>query len=120
MEIIKSLLIEHSALQAIIVLSIISAAGILLGKIRVGGISLGITFVFFVGIFAGHLGLSIDGEMLKYAEILSADFPFVRTDFYCIDGKIYFGEMTLYPSGGFDCDILPETDALFGSLIDIN
>ena len=54
MEIIKSLLIEHSALQAIVVLSMISAAGILLGKIRVGGISLGITFVFFVGIFAGH------------------------------------------------------------------
>ena len=68
MEIIKSLLIEHSALQAIVVLSIISATGILLGKVRIGGISLGVTFVFFVGIFAGHLGLSIDGEMLKYAE----------------------------------------------------
>lgn len=68
MELFNSLFIEHSALQAIIVLSIISAIGILLGKVRVCGISLGITFVFFIGIFAGHIGLSIDSRMLKYAE----------------------------------------------------
>ena len=68
MGLFDSLFIEHSALQAIIVLSIISATGILLGKVRVCGISLGITFVFFIGIFAGHIGLSIDSRMLKYAE----------------------------------------------------
>lgn len=68
MGLFDSLFIEHSALQAIIVLSIISATGILLGKVRVCGISLGITFVFFIGIFAGHIGLSIDSHMLKYAE----------------------------------------------------
>lgn len=40
-------------------------------------------------------------EMLKYAEILSADFPFARTDFYCIDGKVYFGEITFFPWSGY-------------------
>lgn len=39
-----------------------------LGKVRIGGISLGVTFVFFVGILAGHFGLSVDEEMLEYAE----------------------------------------------------
>ena len=68
MEYLKTLFIEHSALQAIVVLSLISAIGIMLGKIRVFGISLGITFVFFIGILAGHFGLSIDGQMLFYAE----------------------------------------------------
>lgn len=68
MEFINSLFVEHSALQAIVVLSIISAAGIMLGKIRVFGISLGITFVFFIGIIAGNCGISIDKQMLLYAE----------------------------------------------------
>jgi AspT/YidE/YbjL antiporter-like protein len=55
-------------LQAVIVLSVIIAAGLGLGKIRICGISLGVTFVFFAGILAGHLGLSIDPSMLTFAE----------------------------------------------------
>ncbi len=62
------LFVEHSALQAIIVLSLISALGVLCGRVRVFGISLGSAFIFFVGILAGHLGLTIDGQMLHYAE----------------------------------------------------
>ena len=68
MDWLYNLFIEHSALQAVIVLSLISAIGIGLGKIRIGGISLGVTFVFFTGILAGHFGLSIDAQMLNYAE----------------------------------------------------
>ena len=68
MEYLRMLFIEHSALQAIIVLSLISALGVILGRIRIFGISLGTAFIFFVGILAGHLGLSIDGQMLHYAE----------------------------------------------------
>lgn len=40
------------------------------------------------------------GVMLDLSEKLSIGLPFVRTDFYIIDNKIYFGELTLYPSGG--------------------
>lgn len=68
MDYISTLFFEHSALQAIVVLSLISALGLILGRIHVRGISLGITFVFFIGILAGHLGLSIDSQMLYYAE----------------------------------------------------
>ena len=55
-------------MQAVIVLSVIIAVGLGLGKLRFWGISLGVTFVFFAGIFAGHMGLSIDSGMLNYAE----------------------------------------------------
>ena len=68
MDFINTLFIEHSALQAIVVLSLISAIGLMIGKVRILGISLGITFVFFTGIFAGHFGLTIDSRMLFYAE----------------------------------------------------
>jgi AspT/YidE/YbjL antiporter-like protein len=65
---LENLIFEQTALQAVIVLSVIIAAGLGLGKIRICGISLGVTFVFFAGILAGHLGLSIDPSMLTFAE----------------------------------------------------
>ncbi len=68
MEWLNSLFFEHSALQAVIIMAIIIAAGLGLGKIRFWGISLGVTCVFFAGILAGHLGFSINPDMLNYAE----------------------------------------------------
>lgn len=65
---IEGLFFTHTPLQAVIVMSIIIAAGLGLAKIKIGGVGLGVTFVFFVGILAGHLGLSIDPAMLSYAE----------------------------------------------------
>ena len=68
MEWLKDLLLVPSALQAVVVISLISALGIGLGKIRIFGISLGTAFIFFVGILAGHFGLKLDPAMLTYAE----------------------------------------------------
>lgn len=68
MDWLKDLFVEHSALQAVVVISLISTIGIGLGKIRLFGISLGTAFIFFVGILAGHLGLTLDPAMLTYAE----------------------------------------------------
>ena len=68
MEWLNALFMEQSALQTVVVLSLICSVGLALGKIRVGGVSLGVAFVFFIGILAGHLGLSVDAQMLDYAE----------------------------------------------------
>ena len=65
---LNSLLTTQSALQTVVVLSLICSLGLALGKIRVGGVSLGVAFVFFIGILAGHLGLAVDAQMLDYAE----------------------------------------------------
>ncbi len=42
------------------------------------------------------------GEMKKIAEKLSSGIPHVRVDLYEINGKVYFGEMTFFPAGGFE------------------
>ncbi len=42
------------------------------------------------------------GKMFKFASILSKNIPFVRADFYEVNGKLYFGELTFFPSSGFD------------------
>lgn len=58
----------HSAFQSIIVLSLVCFVGLALGKIHIRGISLGVAFVFFIGIIAGHFGLNISPQMSEYAE----------------------------------------------------
>lgn len=68
MDWINSLFNIPSALQAMVVISLICSVGLLLGKIRFGGISLGVAFVFFFGIAVGNFGLQIDRHMLMYCE----------------------------------------------------
>lgn len=61
-------ILEPSSVQTIIIISIVSAIGILLGKLKLFNISLGITFVFFVGILIGHIDLDINRDMLSFAQ----------------------------------------------------
>lgn len=68
MDWLQTVFIDHSPVQAVIIISIIIAVGLGLGKLSLRGITLGVTWVFFVGILAGHLGFTIDSEMLSYAE----------------------------------------------------
>ena len=57
----------NTSLAATLVLySFVVAAGIYIGKLKVGGISLGVTFVLFVGILMGHFGYIVDQEVLKF------------------------------------------------------
>ena len=56
--------IEQTFIQAILILSLICAVGLALGQIKIGGVSLGVTFVFFAGIIAGHFGLTVNPDML--------------------------------------------------------
>lgn len=56
-------------------------------------------------------------KMLEMAKELSAGLPFLRTDFYVINGKIYFGELTFSPGSGF-MKVTPEKfDLEMGSWI---
>ncbi len=68
MDWIKETLLTHSALQAVIIICLVCALGLVFSKIKFRGISLGGTYVFFFGILAGAVGLEIDPQMLGYAE----------------------------------------------------
>ena len=68
MDWINGLFSIPSALQAVVVISLICTIGLGLGKIKVAGISLGIAFVFFFGIAVGSFGLEVDAQMLNYCE----------------------------------------------------
>lgn len=58
-------------------------------------------------------------KMITLSEKLAEDLPFVRVDFYEIDNKIYFGEMTFYPSCGMVNFVPQEWDYKFGDMLDL-
>ena len=62
--------VEPSVLQTLVIRTLVSAVGLILGKLRIGRISLGITFVFFVGILAAHFGVVVQPEMSSFAQTL--------------------------------------------------
>ncbi len=68
MDWITEILSTDSPVHSIVALSLICALGLALGKVRVMGISLGVAFVFFIGILAGHFGLRVNAQCLGYAE----------------------------------------------------
>lgn len=59
-------------------------------------------------------------EMLEYATILGRDFEQVRVDFYEVDGRVYFGEMTFTSSGGRDTDYTSEAQLIMGQHIELD
>lgn len=109
-----SLFVEHSALQAVVVLSLISAIGLGLGKIHICGISLGVTFVFFAGIIAGHFGLSIDPQMLNYAESFGLVI-FV----YALGLQVGPGFFSSFRTGGVQLNMLAVGVVLIGTVMTV-
>lgn len=114
MEWLYSLFVEHSALQAVVVFSLISAIGLGLGKIHICGISLGVTFVFFAGILAGHFGLSVDPQMLNYAESFGLVI-FV----YALGLQVGPGFFSSFRKGGVTLNMLAIAVVIIGTLLTV-
>ena len=68
MDWINSLFIDHTPVQTCFLLSLIVSIGVFMGKVRIKGISLGVAFVFFMGIVAGSFHLEADPGMTSFAE----------------------------------------------------
>ena len=65
---IQETFLQPTMIQAVAVISIVCAIGVYLGKLKMWGISLGITFVFFAGILASHFGVVVNKDMLLFAQ----------------------------------------------------
>ena len=61
-----NLLAQRDTASAILILAVVIALGLFLGKFKIKGISLGSTWILFMGILLGHLGLRINPVMLSF------------------------------------------------------
>ncbi len=75
--------------------AMVIALGVLLGKIKIGGISLGVTFVLFAGILAGHIGFTGTANILTYVQ----DFGLILFVF-CIGLQVGPGFFESFRKGG--------------------
>lgn len=57
--------------------------------------------------------------MVKLAEKLTQNIPFLRVDFYEIEGKVYFGELTFYPGAGLEEFRPEEYDKILGDMLEL-
>lgn len=87
--------------------SIVIAVGILLGKIKIGGISLGVTFVLFAGILAGHIGFTAPVNILSFIQ----DFGLILFVF-CIGLQVGPGFFESFKKGGVTLNLLSTTTVL--------
>ena len=94
------------------ILSIICASGLALGKIKIKGISLGVTFVFFAGIIAGHFKISIDPQMLAIAQ----NFGLILY-IYALGLQVGPGFFSSFKQGGIKLNLLSIGLLLIGSLM---
>ena len=98
--------------QAVLVLSLICGAGLAIGKIKIFGISLGATFVFFAGILAGHFGLAVNPDML----IALQNFGLILF-IYALGVQVGPGFFGSLKKGGFKLNMLATLLMVVGTLM---
>lgn len=103
---------EQSFIQAALILSLICACGLAAGRIKIFGVSLGVTFVFFAGIIAGHFGLQTDPQMLAFAQ----NFGLVLY-IYALGVQVGPGFFASFKKGGVKLNMLSLATIVLGSLM---
>ncbi len=111
---IENLFFGENTAHNILLFALVIAGGILLGKIRIKGISLGITFVLFVGIFAGHLGMKIDHEVLHFMK----EFGLILF-IYSVGLQVGPGFLSSFKKGGMKLNMLAAGTVLLGVAVTI-
>lgn len=103
---------QHTFVQAVLVLSLICATGLGLGNIKIFGASLGVTFVFFAGIIAGHFGMTINPDMLAVTQ----NFGLILY-IYSLGVQVGPGFFSSFKHGGVRLNLLALLLLVTGSLL---
>lgn len=103
---------QQTFTQAVMILSLICATGLALGRLKIFGVSLGVTFVFFAGIIAGHFGISIDPKMLALAQ----NFGLILY-IYSLGLQVGPGFFSSFKKGGIKLNLIALLVLILGSLL---
>lgn len=87
--------------HSVLILSLVIAFGIMLGKIKVAGISLGVTWILFVGIVFGHFNLNLNEHLLHFLK----EFGLILF-VYSIGLQVGPGFFSAFKKGGFTLNVL--------------
>ncbi len=103
---------QDSVAHIALLFAIVIAVGVLLGKVKIAGISLGVTFVLFAGIVAGHIGFTAPTPILTFVQ----DFGLILFVF-CIGLQVGPGFFESFRKGGVTLNLLAATAILLNVLV---
>jgi putative transport protein len=111
MDWVNELLWKQTVPHTILIYCIVIALGVALGKIKIFGISLGITFVLFVGIAAGHFGFGVNHELIDFIK----DFGLILFVF-SIGMQVGPGFFSSFKKGGISLNLMALVIVFLGGL----
>lgn len=111
MEWLSELVTGTGIAHSILVIAIVISGGLFLGRIKIFGVSLGITWILFVGIFLGHFGLHIDAEVLHFLK----EFGLILF-IYSIGMQVGPSFFSSFKQGGITLNMLASGVVLLGVL----
>ena len=100
--------------HSVLILSLVIAFGIMLGKIKVAGISLGVTWILFVGIVFGHFNLNLDEHLLHFLK----EFGLILF-VYSVGLQVGPGFFSAFKKGGFTLNMLAMMVVFLGVIITV-
>lgn len=102
MDWLEILLFDSNSIAHIVVLySFVIACGVLLGKLKIFGVSLGVTFILFVGILLGHFGFTGNREIMNFIQ----DFGLILFVF-CIGLQVGPSFFSSFKKGGVTMNLI--------------
>lgn len=112
MEWINELLFGSGIGHSILLLSIVIFSGVLLGKLKIGGISLGITWILFMGIILSHFGMRMDPHALHFLK----EFGLILF-IYSVGLQVGPGFFSSFKKGGMTLNMLAVMIVFLGVLL---
>lgn len=106
---LRSLIFEDGIAHTILLYAFVIAIGVMLGKIKFFGVSLGVTFVLFVGIVVGHFGFEANPELMHFLR----EFGLILF-IYSIGLQVGPGFFSSFKKGGMQLNLLAATVVLLG------
>lgn len=108
----RELLFGDGVAHSILLLALVIAIGIVLSRIKVKGISLGVTWILFAGIAVSHFGLRVDGEVLH----IFKEFGLILF-VYSIGMQVGPGFFSSFKKGGIKLNMLALCIVVLGGLV---
>ncbi len=115
MEWIKTLFMNESVAQSVVILAAVISVGILLSKIKIANISFGITWILFAGIAFSHFGLKINSHMLHFVK----EFGLILF-VYSIGLQVGPGFFSSFKKGGVKLNLLASSIVLLGVITTVS
>lgn len=115
MEWIKTLFMNESVAQSVVILAAVISVGILLSKIKIANISFGITWILFAGIAFSHFGLKINSDMLHFVK----EFGLILF-VYSIGLQVGPGFFSSFKKGGVKLNLLACSIVLLGVITTVS